>query len=329
MPSDRTNVQRYNEACSYLENLPNGGMELKNAVVAATRGREDLLGGKLSIEGQGLRLIGTDAQHQAVKALVLCELAFNTKPHIPDKDIQGMSIAEISDTDISTTKRNFLVKTKSSVDEEIRHYMLASDRSYQKLCDAARRVRNAGTESIPLWRKKRSENYFSDGAFVICYDGVKMWLFAAGMVSRRWLSSVGITLDANTSKAVFGQGTAVPPSQWDSIEPGFFWSIEKKRADTSIDTKTCHWGLSLGGGLVVATNNTYATAGPNRELIQLQFVDQEGPGNTWGISRFKELCNILNRDFKYRSTDSTADPTSVDQHIHVCKYDPMSLVGAC
>lgn len=318
----RTDRQRYDEAITYLDNMNNGGTALSQAVDLATGNRKDEFGRRISLHGSGARLIGRDIQHQAVKALNLCELAFFSFPHAPDKDMRNTPRNEITDAEIIASRNKFLTSLRGTVDEEIREYMLGNVRSHAGLCSAARRVKEPATQIITLWRIKRSDNKIGGGGSIVCYDGVKNWLFAAGLASRRWIINKGVNLNANTTGQTFGAGTVVAPQNWGGIPAGYFWSVERKLGTGAIDSTTCHWGVSLGGGIAAATNNTHTSLGPHGN-VTLQFSDRAGDGTPYGVFRFVDICNILNRNFKYGHQGS-GNPAAVDTNIQVKQYDPMT-----
>lgn len=321
----RTDAERFDEAIAYIKKMPGGGPELAQEIIDATGARKNAFGARMSLKKSGIALIGTGEQHTAVRAVVLCELAFFSFPYAPAVDHTNTPTVEISDAEITDTKKKLLPKFRGTVDDEIKEYMLGADRTLVNLMAAARRVREPAVTPIPIYRAKRSDNFVGGGGSIVCYDGVKNWLFASGMASRRWLKKKGTLLNANTTGDIFGAGNVVPPAQWGQIEPGYFWSIER-RIGAVIDATTCHWGVSLGNGEAVATNNTTASLGGPTGVVQLAFLEKEGDGTKYGIYRFTELCDVLNRNIKY-GHHGAADPAAVDTNIQVKKYNPLLLGG--
>jgi hypothetical protein len=320
----RTNAERVSEALDYLKTI---SPKLEADVRTAVGNRTEQFGAKMSLEGQGLRLIGTGDQHTAVRSLVLCQLAFFTPPYQPGQDAQGMQRAPISDGQILETKKNFLPKLKSSVDAEIKEYVLGDHPSLDGVVEAAKRLNSTSQYSPFVWNVKRSDSVLPGGGAVVCYDGVKAWLFAAGFVSRKWLIKKGILLDANTTHEIFGDGQIVRPENWNMIPRGYFWSIEQKRLNGSINSTVCHWGVSLGMGIAAATNNTTASPGNNQgDIVTLQCITKHGNGQPYATYVFRNMCDVANRNDKYSQQMGAHTPPAVDTYIQVRQYNPLDAL---
>lgn len=293
----RTDQQRYDEALQYLKRIDTA---LGNEVSGKVAGRAAAVGQEISLGGAGYWRSGSEAQHTAVRALLLLQITYFRPPHC------RAMLANASVLD--ATRRTFQGKHEALVRDEILDYIRPANRSLYGLAQAALHA-NQPMGSLDPVTLKRTDRQL--GANPICYNGLTLWLFAGGFVSKRWLAGPGNKIDANNADQAFGTGVVVPPHQWDSIPMGHIWTIQRKS-----DPTTCHWGLSLGDGLAAASNNT-----PGSPFLMLDI--RPGGDSKCGTFAFEQMCAVLNSDFKYGHA-SKEPPSAPDANIVVKKIDPVT-----
>lgn len=230
----KTDQQRFDDAFRYLQAI-NGGLA---ADVKLKVGNEAAAGKEISLEGGGFWHSGSDAQHNAIRALLLCQKAYLTPPYF-----KGFFINFAKDT----TKRYWHGKSEDAVKDAIRCYLPAHG-TLLGLVTAARTV-NETSGTFDFYTLNRQSNNL--GANPICFSAVRMWLFKAGFVSIKWLASTGFDLTANTANQILGDGRVIPLSQLGQIPAGHIFNFHAPQSK-----ETCHWGLSIGGGRAIAANTT-------------------------------------------------------------------------
>jgi len=264
----KTDQGRYDDAVKYLAKVDPG---LSQAAKTWTQGRGKAVGGKLSLGGKTWD--ADEEKREATRALLLCTVAFFGPPHNAG-DSSGL------DFYVGAVRDACRNMSRAQVLEEIRSYLTLPGASLEALAVAAETVKHSGPVKYHPMRLRTDVNV---GKGPICYDGVFNWLFVAGFISRRWLGKHGQDIHASTIHNHLGNGQVVPVGQWDAIPRGYVWNIHK-----STDRSTCHWGVSLGGGLAAACNNTG----------QGEVAYTEG-GDTYGQFLFSDLCTVLERTEKY------------------------------
>lgn len=296
----RTDQQRYDEALAYVKSVDPG---LARDIDAQLRARAVAVGAEISLGGAGFWRQGTPAQHTAVRALLLCQIAFFRPPHCR---------ANLADMAVLTATRSaYLGKTEAQVATEIRNYIRPPARSLEAVAQAALTA-NQPIGNLDFVTFSRTDRFL--GANPICYNGVTAWLFISGMVSKQWLAGPGNKIDANSADAAFGQGQETPPAQWSSLPRGHLWTIQRQN-----DPTTCHWGVSLGSGLAAATNNTLGS------LVLMLTRDDETvqKKSAYDTFEFERICQVLNSDFKYGHVGKNP-PAKPDTNIKVKQINPMT-----
>ena len=230
----KTDQQRFDDAIKYLAGIDQAlAADVKQQLAART-----LEAGKdISLEGMGYGLSGSDAQHNAVRALILCQKAYLTLPYF-----KGFFIGFEKDK----TKRLWKGKPEHAVKEAIRCYLPKPGATHQALVEAAKTVNETSGNFDFYTLTRESKNL---GANPICFAAVRMWLFKAGFVSIKWLASTGFDLTANSANRILGDGRVIPLSQIEQIPPGHIFNFHAPQSK-----ETCHWGLSIGNGLAIAAN---------------------------------------------------------------------------
>lgn len=230
----KTDQQRFDDAINYL-----GGVD--HALAADVRlklaGKTLEAGREISLEGMGYWQSGSDAQHNAVRALILCQKAYLTPPYF-----KGFFIGFEKDR----TKQFWRGKPENAVKEAIKCYLPKPGATYQTLVQAAKMVNETSGNFDFYTLTRESRNL---GANPICFSAVRMWLFKAGFVSIRWLASTGFDLTANSANQILGDGQVIPLSKLDQIPAGHIFNFHAPESKP-----TCHWGLSIGNGLALAAN---------------------------------------------------------------------------
>lgn len=306
----RTDQERYDQAHNYLKTVDVG---LATDVHSKLAGRAVAVGAEISLGGAGYWKSGSSAQHTAVRALLLCQIAYFRPPHCR---------ADLATTiELNKTRTEFLGKPQIQVNDEIKTYCRLSNRTLKSIADAARTADQPGG-NLDFLRIKRTERNL--GMNIICYNGVTVWLYVSGFVSKRWLAGPGNKIDANNADTAFGASQVVPVDKWHTIPEGYLWSVQRKG-----DPTTCHWGVSLGNNLAAATNNT-----PGSLAMTLKF---KSGGGLYGTFNFVEICTMLNSTVKYGNSITIEDPingrmqqeakdmpSSPDKNIVVKMLNPMT-----
>ena len=259
-----------------------------------------MIGGDISLEGAKYWKHGTDAQHTAVRALLLCHVTYFRPPHA--------AFDYAAATPMKDIKLRCRTMPDAAVTAEIEYFMPIAGASLTDLASAAERVKDVAG-SVDNFARSRTDTNVSFNP--VCYHGVVSWLFAAGFISKRWLAKEGNTLNAYSSNNYLGDGSVVPQSAWANIPRGFLWNIHRVG-----DKSTCHWGVSLGGDVSIACNNTDSSP-----TAKLKYIE----GNTqYGKFKFSEICNVLNGTDKYGHT-GTGAPTGIN--IVVRQIDPTTVAS--
>lgn len=283
----RTNKERYEQTLVYL--AKNFDLALSVEINKMLAANVEVIGAKLSLKKAGYWKGGTDEQHAAVRALLLCQLAYFNRPNA----LQDFA----SDYVLGQTRTNSRNNTVQQLNEKIREYLQMPYRNLDELADASERVCEL-TGSVDNLARRRTDRNVSSNP--VCYHGVVSWLFAAGYVSKRWLAKEGNDMLAHKVNDYLGDGIEVPAHYMDTIPRGWIWNIHRVG-----DKTTCHWGLSLGAGVSVACNNTDES--PFQKLV---YLDNGGPGvkgNTqYGKFRMKDIYAVLNGTVKYGHTGASA-----------------------
>ena len=291
----RTNQQRYDGALAHIRNIDN---TLANDIDGRLGAHKATVGGDISLGGEKYWKHGTAAQHYAVRALLLCHIAYFRPPHA------GFDYATA--TALTDIKRNCLHSPQSAIDGEIEYFVPMAGASLNDLAAAAEHVKDV-TGMVNNFTRTRDDTNVSLNP--VCYHGVVSWLFAAGFISKRWLAKEGNTLTAYTANNYLGDGSVVPQSAWGAIPRGYLWNIHRVG-----DPSTCHWGVSLGGDVSVACNNTDSSP-----TATLNYIE----GNTqYGKFKFSEICTVLNGTDKY-GHKGTGAPMGVN--IVVRQIDPTAM----
>lgn len=275
----RTDSERYDQAVKYIEDNISTTLstEIKQKITARPGATKDTVGAELSLKGKGFHTSGTDDQHMALRGLMLCQITYFRKPHA---EFDEYCSADALDK----TRKAWKGKSEALVQAQIRMYEKKPIRHLADVSDAAKRIKKVEGSVNPIDRQYTDDNV---SKAPVCYHGVSAWLFAAGMVSKRWYAREGLRIDGNTANQQLGQGATVTEANWGSIPEGYVWNIHRTG-----DPTTCHWGVSIGNGIAIACNNTDSSPG----MTPLNYAE----GNTaYGKFNFVELCNILNANEKY------------------------------
>jgi hypothetical protein len=299
----RTDDERFNEGILYLSGVD---VQLSDDVARKITNKT-LAGQEISLSGAGYATSGTPEQHAAVRAYLLCLIAYLRAPHAHQ--------INTTRADLDRVRTNLRGKSVQQINQQILLFTRKPGATVTDLVKAATRINKATGVVDVLARTREDDNV---GANPVCYNGVKTWLFAAGFVSKRWLAKEGQTLDGNCANRYLGDGLEVPQDQWDTIPQGWMWNIHKKN-----DRTTCHWGVSLGNNKAVACNNTDGSVGPDKSLILLKYDDNSN--SAYGKFEFSNICEVCNWNVKYQGAGGVNDPSGTN--IVVRKIDPTTVMS--
>lgn len=291
----KTPQQRYAESLAYLKKIDNSlGVDVDQKIGPA---KLAAVGGEISLSKSGFWNALAGDKHDAMRALLLCYIAYFRTPHC------RMDWASTAMLD--QVKKKFANKSRSDIDTEIKYFIQVPGRLSASLAVAAET--NNLVSGVPdYFNRTRKDREL--GANPVCYNGVFLWLFVSGFVSKRWLAKDANELDANSANRILGDGQIVPQTQWDSIPRGYIWNIHRTG-----DQTTCHWGVSLGNGRAAACNNT-------DESPTLKMTYESGESK-FGIFRFSDICAVLEGHDKYGYTPGGA----TSGNIVVKAFDPTTI----
>ena len=262
----RTDQQRFDEALAYLKTID---MQLALEVQRVIAGRVLEAGKELSLEGHGYWHAGNDAQHTAVRALVLCQKAFLTPPYF-----KGFFIG----FQHQKTKTFYHGKPEATVKDAIKCYLPLPGVSLPGMVKAAKMV-NETTGDLDFYTLTRQSKNL--GSNPVCFVAVRMWLFIAGFVSMRWMASAGFDLNANTANHMLGDGITLTLDHIHEIPAGHIFNFHAGR-----DKATCHWGLSLGNGMAVASN----THSQILESVKVNFTSGNSFYGQFNLAESYDVC---------------------------------------
>ncbi len=290
----RDDQQRYDQALAHVKSVNAG---LATEINTKLKPKAAAIGAEISLGGAGYWRSGTAAQHAAVRGLLLCQIAYFRPPHC----MTNQAATPV----LNATRTTFLRKSLAQVNSAIELYTKSPAASPDSLARAAEEVNQLGGDVDFVTRELGAKNL---GNNIICYNGVTAWLFAARMVSKKWLAGPGGQIDANNADRAFGKTQLVDPGSWATIPRGHLWTIQRTN-----DPTTCHWGLSLGQDKAAATNNTMGSP--------VLMLDSLKGSSQYGTFQFSEMCKVLNSDFKYGHV-GTVVPAAPDTNIVVKTINP-------
>ena len=294
----RTDQERYDQALAHIKTV---NIALGNDVTTKVGGRAEAIGAELSLGGTAYWRRGSAEQHMAVRALLLCQIAYFRPPHANQDFASTMML--------NTLRDDFLGKAVPQVNTEIGYFTKSANASVNDLAAAAVRICDVAG-NVDNFRRTRTDTNVSNNP--VCYHGVVSWLFGAGFISKRWLGKEGNQMTAFKANEYLGLGTKVEEPDWHKIPKGHLWNIHRANGDKS----TSHWGVSLGDNKAAACNNTDES--PTKKLVY-------DKGNTqYGTFNFRDICEVLNGHEKY-GHQGTGAPTTIN--IFVRRIDPGTMTS--
>ena len=286
----RTDQQRFDEAIEYLKQIK----PLLAADVKRKIGAKALEAGKeISLEGHGYALVGSQGQHMAVRALLLCQTAYLTEVY------SGAAHVD--------TKKYFHYKLESTVRDAIGGYLRNAHATSKDLADAAERVKVL-SPPCSLYTLARDNN-LDLGNSPICYNAVKMWLFKVGFVSLRWLARNDVfNMSAYTANAILGDGTVRDEAEMWQIPAGHIFNFHQPA-----NKWVCHWGVVIGHGDAIATNTQAAWLGAK--------VVFKAGGSEYGKFRLRDAYDVCKS--KYAPDKVHINPITIRD------IDPANVPNRC
>jgi len=298
----RTDQQRYDQSIAHLKKL-NAALGLDADSKASSKATA--FGQEISLGGAGYWKSGSDEQHVAVRAYLLCLIIYFRTPHAKFDFATKAALDDV--------RARCLGKSLEWVNREILYFAKAPAPQLQDLVDAAQRISEVNGSVYFLARTRDDKNVSSNP---VCYHGVTTWLFGAGLVSKQWCAKEGMTLDGNNANNYLGDGLIVDPANWDKIPAGYVWNIHKKN-----DKSTCHWGVSLGNNKAVACNNTDESPGGIKLKYDVGGTSQYGKFPFYNPGERNGICDVLNKNAKYQFAGKD-DPSGIN--IVVRQINPMT-----
>lgn len=284
----RTNLERYTQAIDYIKQ--NIDRPLADKLDLKGSAKKELLGKAISLSGGGFWYTGTKGQHQAIRALLLCQQVY-LKPPECDSD---------KAKDGSETKNYFKLKSEELVKEAIRSYTRKSNVSLEDFAQAALKITDPAK---PFKELTRTRNDMGFGGITNCYGAVKMWLFNSGCCSLPWFLTEGAKINAYTVNTIIGNGVLVDEKDIDDIPRGYVFNLQDSK-----NLDVCHWGVSLGGGWAAASNTTPGEIDPvSKKPVMVDFRKGNTGYGEFTLKSALEVCKL-----KYDShvvTIKALDPT--------------------
>jgi len=286
----KTSTERYDAAMKYLHQNISSELAIATDTALVASNKCDI-GAELSLKGAGFKNEGTKSQHEAVRALLLCQKAFLKAPHAKN----AVGAPHDYNTQPDLPKELYVKKPESEVRQALYSYRKV-DTSTAELARAATEIQNPC--GILTWETlTRSSEPFR---MMVCFDAVRIWLFKAGFVSIRWLTSTGPRMVASTANDILGQGTVIQPAQLATMPRGHLFNFHK-----SNDKAVCHWGVSLGGGVACASNTVGNWLGAAQAV---RFRSGNDAYGEFPMADSYEVCR-----FKYGSSANVPDATVIRQ----------------
>jgi hypothetical protein len=243
----RTNVVRFDETVQYIRTYIDAGLAQNIENIILQNRSKDSVGADLSLSGHKYWKNGTDGQHKAVRALILCQKTYLTENYAVGANGGGFNYEHDADRTY-LPKDYYLKKTEEEVKRAVKCYWPILTASRDDLVTAATGISNP--QGITHWLTlTRDTDPFPN--MPVCFDALKMWLFKAGFVSLRWLAKTGPLMTAQTVNAMLGDGVIIEERDLNSIPAGYLFNFHRKG-----DKAVCHWGVSLGSGWAAGSNTS-------------------------------------------------------------------------
>ncbi len=279
---------RFDETVQYINRYISP--DLANSIAPALGGRPPSdIGKAISLSGAGFHGVGTDDQHKALRALLLCHKVFLKAPYAIGAG--GAPFDYNSSPDLPKT--HFKMKTEAQIKNAVLSYVPKKSATLEGLAQAATEIRSPS--GMMIWETMlRDTDPFPN--MPVCFDALKMWLFKAGFVSLRWLAKTGPTMTAQTVNTMLGDGVIIPEDQLDQMPRGQLFNFHKHdRKDV------CHWGVSLGNGMAAGSNTSSDWPG---SLAPVTFTSG---GSTYGEFTMASSLHVC----KYKYSDQPGQATNV------------------
>jgi hypothetical protein len=276
-----TDLERFDSALNYIETKVS--MTLAAAVKTKIGAAKLAAGAAISLKGEGYWHSGSDAQHKAVRGLLLCQHAFLKAP-----DVSPFVSTPI---DLKRTLKFYKGKTEDSLKVAIGCYEKRQDATREKLAHIAE-SELLTTAPNPYETSTRADIGMGTPT-PICFHAVRQWLYKAGFVSLRWLAKVGFELGPNNCNTVLGMGSVIDPKNIDAIPRGYLFNFH---ADG--DQSTNHWGIALGKGLAAGSNTTASSSKVGFGGTGIVETDFSKGGTTYGVFTIASAFEVCR--YKYQ-----------------------------
>ena len=300
----RTDLKRYTETRNYLNSVNSGLAQHVDQQVSTMD--KSQLGALLSLKGIWSKGHLYKSQHEAMRALMLCQAVYLQWPwarkSVQDSKlvtVDGKQSREITgshydqyalawQTDVPTSiVRNL---SENQLKERILAYVPQLPATRADLARAAKCTDGLEEGSIDYRDCSRASPCRFQHA--ICYDAVKQFLFKAGFISIRWLTHDGPSLESHTANALLGNGRIATKAELGTVGEGYIFNFHGDNVLGRDNKDVCHWGVTLGGGLGAGTNTTKAAGDKTVACLQGSL----DPGK-WGIFNLKESYDVC--EIKY------------------------------
>lgn len=301
--------ERLSKTLNYISNDISSSLRVRLDEALIGRNKVELAEA-ISLGGAGYWRHGSEGQHSAVRALILCQKVFLYPPWA--KGAAGWDMVYVGDEGPDWAKTHFLKKTEEEVKAALRAYFMPTPGTRPGLVEAARNSADAST----LYYAKLTRETSPFPGMQICFDAVRMWLFKAGFVSIPWLTKFGMQITAQTANQMLGDGEVVHENVLQNFPAGYIFNFHREG-----DKSVCHWGIGLGGRNAVGANTT-AKAGSGSDEKRVAFISGSSVYGTFDLKSSYDVCVR-----KYARAKTTTSAGETHARVVIRKIDPTTVAG--
>ncbi len=313
----RSDLERYDDTYDFLMRMNPEVAQAVDQMVSQNAMSKGALGQALSLKGIWSKGHLYKGQHQAMRALMLCQALFLTPPWARKEEFTRISDGKggfdsvggsyqdfnlVWQTDVATS--NVRNMSEKEIKELISCYYARPNATADDLAVAAEGAVEE-TRNGPDYRTYTRNGPTPFGGMCVCYDGVRAWLYKAGFVSMRWMTHEGPSLIARTSNQMLGDGEVISEDRLDRMPRGWIFNFHKGDSDRRNNKDVCHWGISLGQGIGAATNTT-----DEEEGKKVNFIRGAGPAK-YGVFRLRESYDVCKLKYGGTAVIRQIDPHTV------------------
>lgn len=303
-------LERLLDTLTYIRQFVDAGLALH--ILDQIVGQNyETIGEELSLSGFNYWILGTEGQHRAVRALLLCQRVYLAEKY-----------SSVIPPGSTITKKACLRMSEDQVKRAIRTYL--PDQNARK-SDLVRVALKHHDGEVGL-KKICWETFDRESGFVkqnVCYSVIPWWLFMAGFLSIRWLTKEN-SFSAYTVNKKLGRGVLIPAGQDHTIPEGNLINFHEAGHE-----ENCHWAVSMGQGWAVGVNNTPGWAVPTEKTtIHTKF--RNNGGGVYGEFEISSMRAVLAEKYAKTTNIGTAGSPKMKVTKSGCEVrsiDPTAVAG--